>query len=150
MTVAPTPTIPEIDLRLPAEAASAAAARTGLRRFFAGSGLDERRCYDAVIAVGEAVSNAIEHAYGGRPNESFALRASSDETSLVVVVEDYGHWHERLAENGRGRGIAMMRELADDVTIAEGADGTRVTLRFEPDGSLRDGALSATSGDERP
>jgi anti-sigma regulatory factor (Ser/Thr protein kinase) len=150
LTIAPAATIPEIDVRLPADPPSSAAARTGLRRFFAGSRLGDRRRYDAVVAAGEAVSNAIEHAYGGRPNESFALRAGQDGTSLVVVVEDYGHWLEHsAAATGRGRGIGMMRELADELTIDGNADGTRVVLRFDPDGSLRDGALTAARPDER-
>jgi anti-sigma regulatory factor (Ser/Thr protein kinase) len=140
LTVAPEPTLEHVDVRLPAESASTALARSALRRFFAGTPLGERRTYDALVAVGEAVSNAIEHAYGGRPNQTFSLRARYEGASCIVVVEDTGSWRPDDDEPN-GRGVSMMRALSDDCSIERGANGTSVQLRFALAPRLADVAL---------
>ena len=45
---------------------------------------------------------------------------------------DHGHWMEpeTVVNNARGRGILLMRALADECTIDGGEDGTTVCLRF--------------------
>jgi serine/threonine-protein kinase RsbW len=54
--------------------------------------------------------------------------------TLTVTITDQGSWHEpEPAKQGRvrGRGIPLMRALADDVTIDTSALGTTVCLRFD-------------------
>ena len=133
------PTLEHVDTRFPAEAGSAASARVALRRFFAASALGDRRTYDALVAIGEAVSNAIEHAYVDRPNQSFALRARYEGATAVVCVEDTGTW--RGTGEPDGRGITLMRQLSDDCTIECTPNGTTVTLRFALAPRLADAAL---------
>ncbi|HEV8019673.1 MAG TPA: SpoIIE family protein phosphatase, partial [Candidatus Lustribacter sp.] len=70
ITITPEAQLAHLDVRLPAEGASAALARTALRRYLATTGLGERRSFDALVAAGEAVANAIEHAYDRRPNQT--------------------------------------------------------------------------------
>jgi anti-sigma regulatory factor (Ser/Thr protein kinase) len=140
VTVSAEPTLEHIDIRLPAESASTALGRAALRRFFASSQLDERRTYDALVAVGEAISNAIEHAYAGRPNQTFSLRARYEGASCVVIVEDGGAWRQDAGEP-RGRGVSMMHRLSDECTIARSANGTSVILRFALATRLADVAL---------
>jgi anti-sigma regulatory factor (Ser/Thr protein kinase) len=140
ITVFPEPTLEHVDVRLPAESASTALARTALRRFFASTQLDERRTYDALVAIGEAVSNAIEHAYAGRPNQTFSLRARSEGAVCVVVVEDGGVWRQDAGEPW-GRGVSMMRRLSDECAIDRSASGTSVMLRFALAPRLADAAL---------
>jgi len=139
VTIAPEPTLEHVDVRLPAESASAPLARNALRRFFAASHLGERRIYDALVAVGEAVSNAIEHAYAGRPNHTFSVRARYEGLSCVVLVEDEGTW--RHDGDTPGRGIELMRTLSDECSIEHGPHGTTVLLRFALAPRLPDGAL---------
>jgi anti-sigma regulatory factor (Ser/Thr protein kinase) len=140
VTVAPEPTLAHVDTRLPAESASTALARTALRRFFASTPFDERRTYDALVAVGEAVSNAIEHAYLGRPDQTFSLRARYEGASCIVFVEDSGVWRQAEGEP-RGRGVSMMRDLCDECSIERRARGTSVILRFALAPRLADVAL---------
>jgi anti-sigma regulatory factor (Ser/Thr protein kinase) len=139
LTIAPEPTLEHVDIRLPAESLSAPLARNALRRFFAASHLGERRVYDALVAVGEAVSNAIEHAYTGRPNQTFGVRARFEGLACVVFVEDEGVWRQDTEPHGRG--VEMMRALSDECTIDRGPNGTTVMLRFALAPQLADAAL---------
>jgi anti-sigma regulatory factor (Ser/Thr protein kinase) len=142
ITISPEPQLAHLDVRLPAVRASAPLARTALRRFLASTPLGERRAFDAVVAAGEAVANAIEHAYDWRPNQTFVLRARYENGCCTILVEDTGTWHEATPSAARGRGIAMMRELTDNFEIERGAAGTTVLLGFPtaisnvPDASL--------------
>ena len=143
LTIAPTVTLTDVNLRLPADAASLGLARTAMRRFFAGTPLDDARAYEASVATGEAISNAVEHAYVGRAVQTFGLRARcDDDDSIWVTIEDYGVWPRASDEPLRGRGLGIMHELADGCEIERDDDGTRVTLRFLPGTRLAEATLS--------
>jgi serine/threonine-protein kinase RsbW len=93
---------------------------------------------DVVLAVGEALSNAAEHAYIAAPgNGSVDVEAHFDAVCgvLTVVVEDRGRWRRRDPEAAprrvRGRGIRLMRALADDTSIHTTTEGTRVSLTWK-------------------
>ena len=131
-----------LDIRLPAELSSAALARTALRRFLATTTLGERRSFDAVVATGEAVANAIEHAYDRRPNQSFVVRARYERESCTIVVEDAGTWSDVEPLITRGRGIAMMRELCDTLDIDRTPNGTYVALGFHAAKNVADASLA--------
>jgi anti-sigma regulatory factor (Ser/Thr protein kinase) len=93
---------------------------------------------DLTLAVNEAVSNAAEHAYFGTPcgAGSFDVDANYDaaQDSLTVVVDDRGRWRLPDSATGplsvRGRGIHLMRTLADDASIDTTSAGTRVCLTW--------------------
>jgi anti-sigma regulatory factor (Ser/Thr protein kinase) len=72
----------------------------------------------------------VEHAYL-RETGDVIVRARHDDGRLVVVVEDEGEWRAPSRTDQRGRGLALMHGLMDDVEIAPsgGGSGTRVTLR---------------------
>jgi serine phosphatase RsbU (regulator of sigma subunit)/anti-sigma regulatory factor (Ser/Thr protein kinase) len=83
-----------------------------------------------LVAVGEACTNAIEHAYGsGRPN-LFRVEARREGTAVVCCVTDTGAWKDNAARTARGNGLAIMRELMDDVVVVRRANGTSVTLTY--------------------
>jgi len=89
---------------------------------------------DLVLAVNEAVTNVVEHAYP--PGGALTVRATASEVSLagglrraVIVVTDRGLWRPAPADPGdRGRGIAMMRSIAHSLHIESSTRGTRVTI----------------------
>jgi anti-sigma regulatory factor (Ser/Thr protein kinase) len=143
ITIAPEAQLAHLDIRLPAELTSASLARTALRRFLATTPLAERRIFDAVVAAGEAVANAIEHAYDRRPNQTFVLRAVCDDGVCTVLVEDNGAWNDVEPLTTRGRGIAMMRELCDSFEMERGPHGTRVALTFSLTNNVADASLAA-------
>jgi anti-sigma regulatory factor (Ser/Thr protein kinase) len=144
MTISPEPLLAHLDVRLPAELTSAALARTALRRFLATTPLGERRSFDAVVAAGEAVANAIEHAYDRRPNQTFVLRAVWEHETCTILVEDGGAWNDIQPPMTRGRGIAMMRELCDTLEIDRTPNGTSVALGFQVAKNLADVSLVLT------
>lgn len=143
LTISAEPQIAHLDVRLPAEPASSSLARTALRRFLDSTPLSERRSFDAVVAAGEAVANAIEHAYDHRPNQTFVLRGRYDDHSCTIVVEDAGLWNDVAPPTTRGHGIAMMRELSDAFEITRTPGGTSVLLDFQIVENVADAALVA-------
>lgn len=95
----------------------------------------ETRICDVVLAVNEALANAAEFAYRRGPAGTVAMTAVRDEGcgTLTVTITDHGLWREvdpLRRRRSRGRGIPLMRTLADDVVIDTTAPGTRVCLRF--------------------
>lgn len=142
ITLAPEIQLAHLDVRLPAELASAALARTAVRRFLASTQLGERRSFDAVVATGEAVANAIEHAYDRRPNQTFVLRARFEGHTCTILVEDSGTWNEVEPLATRGRGIVMMRELCDTLEIERTPTGTTVALTFQMSSNVADASLA--------
>jgi anti-sigma regulatory factor (Ser/Thr protein kinase) len=115
------------ELRVEAVPDSLATMRRGLRGWLLAAGADEDLTYDVLVAVGEAAANAVEHAYGPVDRE-FVVAAERDGDDCVFTVSDRGSWRASRGNN-RGRGLALMRELMDDVRVDSGAEGTVVTLR---------------------
>lgn len=101
-----------------------------------GSGMDETRLCDVVLAVNEALANAAEFAYalGGAGTMDLEAVRDIDRRRITVTVSDRGHWRETNPLNRqrcRGRGIPLMRTLADSVIIDTSGLGTSVCLRFD-------------------
>lgn len=125
-----------VRLRVAADALSATRIRVEFRnwldRHFT---LGAERFSDLVLAVSEALANAAEFAYTDAPDlgtmdVSAAYDAASD--TLAVTVNDHGQWRQRASarELGRGRGIPLMRALADEASIEGTPQGTQVTLTW--------------------
>jgi anti-sigma regulatory factor (Ser/Thr protein kinase) len=127
-----------------------ATAAGNTRQEFAGwlsehADLDEIRLSDIVLAVNEALANAAEFAYAGAGGSTldagtsdgtFDIEAVLDHDSgtLTVTISDQGRWREKdpnTEQRTRGRGIPLMRMLAEDVAIDRSALGTTVCLRFD-------------------
>ena len=92
---------------------------------------------DLKLALTEACSNSVRHAYGGGDGQveiSFELL----EDRLIVEVADDGSGFapDELALKGGdelsegGLGIAIIRSIADEVEIGDGRDGKGSRLRF--------------------
>ena len=91
-----------------------------------------------MIAVTEAVNNAIKHGNAGNSSKNVALSLSMDENIIRFRIEDEGQgfdFHnlpdptspENLEKPG-GRGIFLMKHLSDEVYFIEG--GKVVELGF--------------------
>jgi anti-sigma regulatory factor (Ser/Thr protein kinase) len=113
--------------RWPAERRILVEIRQELRRWLRARGADDDEAYDITVACQEACANAAEHAYGPGPR-SFLLEAACDAGGVRLTVRDEGRWRAPRGEH-RGRGIALMRMLMDDVEVESGEQGTRVVLR---------------------
>lgn len=105
--------------------------------------LDETRLCDVLLAVNEALANVAEFAYLNQDRAgTFDVEAVLDprRSALTVTVSDRGRWRHTEAAGrlrSRGRGIPLMRALADGFVIDSSPLGTSVCLRFDNAAALR-------------
>jgi anti-sigma regulatory factor (Ser/Thr protein kinase) len=119
-----------------ADARTVARFRRELSRWLRGRfALDPVRLNDVLLAVNEALTNAAEFAYRGlRGTVTMQARYVAADRALVFEVSDRGAWRHtdpKSRSNTRGRGIPLMRALADSATIYRLPGGTRVRLQFD-------------------
>jgi serine/threonine-protein kinase RsbW len=96
------------------------------------AGLSALQTKDVEIAVTEACTNAVLHAYDNGAGV-IDVAAWLGERQLVVVVRDHGRGVSAPSNHrdGLGLGIPLMEGLANQVTIREPEDGgTEVRLTF--------------------
>ncbi|WP_263550943.1 SpoIIE family protein phosphatase [Geodermatophilus sp. YIM 151500] len=111
------------------------AALPGVRRRFSawltGLGMGEQDRVGVMVAVGEACANAAEHAYRGTEPGPMWVTAEVDVDGLLTVtVRDQGSWRPPDRDPGdRGRGLLIMRQLVDGVSLVEDG-GTTVTMNL--------------------
>ena len=115
-----------LKLELPALPASARTVRQALKTICAGLRVHSDIEFALQVSVGEAVMNAIEHAYGVKRGV-FRVNASASAQAIVVEVEDDGIWRAPRNE-GRGRGLHIMRELCQNVEVL--SNGGRSLVRL--------------------
>jgi anti-sigma regulatory factor (Ser/Thr protein kinase) len=123
------PPLGALQLTLPAKATSVPLVRHRLRVWLNENvpELDQIARYDLEVAWSEACTNVIRHAYG--PGDAtFDASAARDGDAVVLQVRDTGQWRPPRGQHG-GRGIALMRELCDDVRVDRRSEGTTVTMR---------------------
>jgi serine/threonine-protein kinase RsbW len=109
-------------------------ALTGLARTRA---LPQELLADMKLALTEACSNSVRHAYNHGHEGEVAIRYHLNEARLVVEVADDGGGFdpEVLASPGQaadegGLGIAIIRAVTDEFEIARGPEGQGSRLRF--------------------
>ncbi|MFO7311547.1 MAG: anti-sigma F factor [Bacillota bacterium] len=142
-------TLPEgianrVALEFPSKAENVAFARTAIAVFASQLDFTLDELDEIKVAVSEAVSNAVIHAYGGEPGLVRLEAAITAEGELVIHVIDHGQGIEDVAtarqaqwtsrpEERMGLGFTFMEEYMDRVEVEStpGA-GTRVTLRKRP------------------
>lgn len=119
-----------LELEFPADAGQLAQARTTLRNWLSRAGVNPQQAMDVLIAAGEAIANGIEHGYRHSSRGTIRLTATALPDQVQLAVSDSGSWQAAPAEAGsnRGRGIALMRELMDDLVITRNTAGTAVHL----------------------
>ena len=115
------------ELALPAEPESAAVIRQTVRRLAQVAALDHAPAAALAVAVGEAVNNAIEHAYrvaGG----SVHVKGVRDDAAVHVTVTDTGTWRPAPPSDGGGHGLRLIEQLVDAVQIRPTPSGTTVAI----------------------
>jgi serine/threonine-protein kinase RsbW len=100
--------------------------------------LDEDMYGNIMIAVTEAVNNAIKHGNAGNSSKNVSLNLTLHDNLLKFVIKDEGtgfDFHnlpdptapENLEKTG-GRGIFLMKNLSDNVAFKD--NGRTVELSF--------------------
>jgi len=104
--------------------------RLALAAWLGGVGLERHHAEDVMLAASEAIANAFEHAYRGGPGE-IDVHADLGDGLLTVTVTDWGIWKpDDAADPTRGRGLILVRGLADDSEVVHRDDGTTVRMTW--------------------
>jgi serine phosphatase RsbU (regulator of sigma subunit)/anti-sigma regulatory factor (Ser/Thr protein kinase) len=109
----------------------AALVRSTLRQIAPVLGLTADEEFSMLVAVGEAIANAVEHAYGDREPGLVEITMHNDANRLTVQVDDYGRWRPFQKREERGRGIPLMHALVDGVQIKSTQTSTSITLSLD-------------------
>jgi serine/threonine-protein kinase RsbW len=115
----------------PAVADSVPRAREEAKGFAESAGASEEQLDAIRLAVSEAATNVVVHAYDGAPGE-IQLNACVDEEALWIEVADEGvGLRPRIEGRGLGVGLALISQVTDAFTIAtRESGGTEVQMRF--------------------
>jgi serine/threonine-protein kinase RsbW len=110
---------------------SVPAARKELADFALAAGLSRERLDGVRLAVSEALSNVVLHAYRGGSGE-IRLTASVAGGELWILIADEGvGLLPRIESPGLGLGLVLIAHETDELTIAKGATGgTELRMRF--------------------
>jgi serine/threonine-protein kinase RsbW len=104
--------------------------RLALAAWLGGVGLERHYAEDVMLAACEAIANAFEHAYRGGPGE-IDVHADRSDGLLTVTVTDWGDWKpDDAGDPTRGRGLILVRGLADDSEVVHRDDGTTVRMMW--------------------
>jgi anti-sigma regulatory factor (Ser/Thr protein kinase)/anti-anti-sigma regulatory factor len=128
-----------VELSLPATPVAVTTTRTALDTWLAALGVAEVTGTAIQHAVGEVVTNAVEHAYAEGPGGpgTVDVHVELTETGVVeIAVADHGRWRTPSDDPYRGMGLTMAVELVDDVRIERLPSGTTVRLRHRPDRAI--------------
>lgn len=107
------------------------------------TGLSDGRVDDAVLALSEALTNAVRAHTRVGCSEHILVTFGVADDAFEISVEDRGdgfdplHGHTPVWDDGleeTGRGIPLMWALADEAAV-KSADGTSIQLRFRLAGS---------------
>lgn len=114
---------------LAAEIANVAVARQTVRRWL--SGLTDPVVGDVELIVSELVTNAIDHGPEGSvvvevDHDDSVVRASVTSAAPSVELPSPDRWALPTPDATSGRGLAIVRRLADDVQVD--ADDERLTI----------------------
>jgi anti-sigma regulatory factor (Ser/Thr protein kinase) len=116
----------------PARAESVPKARAAVAGFALAAGACRERQDAVTLAISEAVSNAVRHAYD-QPGGSFQVTASFMPGELWLMVADDGAGiRPGRTPGGLGVGLAVIAQLADDFEIIKrSSGGTELRMRFQ-------------------
>ncbi len=113
--------------------------RIFLDEFFTESGLDKKYFNRVFLGLSEVVNNSIVHGNGEDADKRVCIRVFYLENQLFIEVKDEGDgflteclndptcFENLKKENGRG--IFILKQLADDVVFSEG--GCKVRIKFK-------------------
>ena len=100
--------------------------------------LDSSSCYHVEIAVDEACSNIIEHAYSGSGEGEIEICCQVNPGDLTITLTDHGKpftpgdfpepdVHAPLEErDSHGLGLFFIRNMMDKVVYTRGADHSNI------------------------
>lgn len=149
-------------LSLKGEPAEIGPAVEAVRHFALHYGLAGLAADALVVAVDEAISNILRHAYDEAANPAVTIEALADADGVEVTLTDSGRpfdpleWVPAPLEGGAaerpvgGLGIHLMRSLVDRLTYRREEAANRLTLRKKRAASLAGGGPGREDGADIP
>lgn len=118
--------------------------RRMVRQYVEDHGVSSDKSNEVVLAVDEACTNAIRHAYDGQKNQDVSLVLKANEEWIEIVVRDMGRTAPADAVARRapeplkrdeltpgGLGVQLIYEAFDDVSfLAAEPQGNLVVMRL--------------------
>ena len=107
------------------------------------AGLDEIATYTVLVAVDEACTNIIEHAYGGEGRGDIQCACDVNDDSLTITLRDWGDpfdpasvpepdFNVPLQElQLRGVGLVLMKKIMDEIIFSPTPDGENVLIMIK-------------------
>lgn len=122
----------ELREQRPARAANIAPLRQVVVDFARVHGASYDELEDIAIAVSEALTNVVVHAYVGRDTPGVvAVRAWMNQRQLQVVVCDEGvGMRPRTDSPGLGFGLSIIHRIAQQVHVEDTPSGVRLRMTF--------------------
>ena len=126
---------PDLELKLPARAENVAVVRHAFGGFAEALSVDEQTLADIKLAVTEACTNVVIHAYEDDEKGDLEVDASIDDRRLTVVIRDRGRGIvPRPDSPGLGLGLPLIATLAESLELGrDSGDHTEVRMTFQLD-----------------
>jgi serine/threonine-protein kinase RsbW len=126
-----------VSLTIPAKAEYLVFCRLVLAGLAQAKNMDAETLADMKLAVTEACSNAVRHAYDDGNGRVF-VRFTIEEDSIAIEVEDQGEGFEppkafrtfSADAPEAGMGLAIIDALTDELTFSAGANGRGSLVTF--------------------
>jgi serine/threonine-protein kinase RsbW len=122
---------PDIELALPARAANIAIVRHAFGALGEALAVDEQILSNIRLAVTEACTNVVVHAYPDGEEGQLEILATLQEEKLVVVVRDEGPGiGPRPDSPGLGLGLPLIASLTESVQLGRDDEDKRTEVRM--------------------
>jgi serine/threonine-protein kinase RsbW len=126
-----------ITLRVPAQLAYVRLVIEATTQAAQKAGLDEHSVTHCHVAVDEACTNIVRHAYGGEPGGIIEAEIEAEPGKCTIILEDHGKPFDpeqvappRLGKSlgPGGLGLYFMQTLMDEVTYTPSDTGNRLVM----------------------
>jgi serine/threonine-protein kinase RsbW len=115
-----------------AVAASVSAARHELIDFAESAGASEHELQSIRLAVSEALTNVVLHAYRGSSGQIHVNAAVAGGELWILIADDGAGLHAGGGTGGLGIGLALIAELSDSFSVVNrSSGGTELRIRFD-------------------
>jgi serine/threonine-protein kinase RsbW len=144
---------PDVRLCLPALPENVPLVRQALAGLADELGIEAARASDMKIALTEACTNAVMHAYGDEVGP-LEVVMETNQGRLELAVRDRGHGMRPLPSESEGPplgfGLALIASLSDEFGIVGSRHGTEVRIAFFLDGATDAPPLSVQLPEAAP
>jgi serine/threonine-protein kinase RsbW len=126
---------PDLELKLPARAENVAVVRHALGGIAEALDIGEQALADIKLAVTEACTNVVIHAYDGGDGGPLEVATCIDDRTLIVTIRDSGRGIVPRADSrGLGLGLPLIATLATSLELGTSSrDQTEVRMKFRLD-----------------